>query len=83
MNHYPESKKGEEYKLMIIKSYFQYAGMSVEEKQQERFEKVIEEYYDFVDRCPESKLLKDAEKYFNLSKNNLNANKNEQTDKKS
>lgn len=83
LNHYPESKKGEEYKLMIIKSYFQYAGMSVEEKQQERFEKVVEEYYDFVDRFPESKLLKDAEKYFNLSKNNLKANKNEQTDKKS
>jgi outer membrane protein assembly factor BamD len=83
LNHYPESKSGDGYKLMIIKSYFQYAGMSVEEKQKERFEKVIEEYYDFVDRFPESKLLKDAEKYFNLSKNNLNAVKNEQTNKKS
>jgi outer membrane protein assembly factor BamD len=83
LNHYPESKKADEYKLMIIKSYFQYAGMSVEEKQKERFEKVVEEYYDFVDRFPDSKLLKDAEKYFNLSKNNLNAVKNEQTDKKS
>lgn len=83
LNHYPESKKAEEYKLMIIKSYFEYAGMSIEEKQKERFEKVVEEYYDFVDRFPDSKLLKDAEKYFNLSKNNLKAVKNEQTDKKS
>ncbi|MFT3846897.1 MAG: outer membrane protein assembly factor BamD [Lacibacter sp.] len=83
LNRYPESKKAEEYKLMIIKSYYQYAAMSIEEKQKERYEKVMEEYYDFVDRFPDSKLLKDAEKYFNLTKNNLNAIKNEQTNKKS
>ncbi len=83
LNHYPESIKADEYKLMIIKSYFQYAGMSIEEKQKERYEKVVEEYYDFVDRFPESKRLKDAEKYFKLSKNNLNTITNEQTDKKS
>jgi outer membrane protein assembly factor BamD len=83
LNHYPESKRTDEYKLMIIKSYYLFANMSVEEKQKERFEKVLEEYYDFVDRFPESKLTKDAEKYFNLSKNSLNAIKNEQTDKKS
>jgi outer membrane protein assembly factor BamD len=57
--------------------------MSIEEKQKERYEKVVEEYYDFVDRFPESKHLKDAEKYFNLTKNNLNAIKHEQTNKKS
>jgi outer membrane protein assembly factor BamD len=83
LNHYPESKRTDEYKLMIIKSYYLFANMSVEGKQKERFEKVLEEYYDFVDRFPESKLTKDAEKYFNLSKNSLNAIKNEQTDKKS
>ncbi len=83
LNNYPESKRADEYKLMIIKSYYQYAGMSIEEKQKERFNKVIEEYYDFVDRFPESELLKEAEKYFNLSSNNIKANKNEQTDTKS
>ena len=83
LNNYPESKRADEYKLMIIKSYYEYAGMSVEEKQKERFTKVIEEYYDFVDRFPESELLKEAEKYFNLSSNNIKANKNEQTDTKS
>lgn len=83
LNHYPESTKTDEYKLMIIKSYYLFANMSVEEKQKERFEKVLEEYYDFVDRFPESKLTKDAEKYFNLSKNSLKVITNEQTDKKS
>jgi outer membrane protein assembly factor BamD len=57
--------------------------MSIEEKQKERFQKVVDEYYDFVDRFPESGLLKNAEKYFTLSSNNLKSNKNEQTDTKS
>ncbi len=83
LNNYPESQKADEYKFMIIKSYYLYAGLSIEAKRKERYEKVIEEYYDFNDRFPESKLLKDAEKYFNLSKNNLKAINNEQTDKKS
>lgn len=83
LNNYPESKRADEYKVMIIKSYYEYASMSVEIKQKERFEKVVEEYYDFVDRFPESKLTKEAEKYFNLSKNNLKTINNEQTDKKS
>ncbi len=83
LNHYPESAKADEYKLMVIKSYYQYAHMSIESKQVERFEKVMEEYYDFVDRFPDSKLTKEAEKYFNLSKNNLKAINHEQTNQKS
>ena len=56
LNTYPESAKGDEYKLMIIKSYYQFAELSIEEKKAERFEKVINECNDFVDRFPESKL---------------------------
>jgi outer membrane protein assembly factor BamD len=82
LNHYPESKRTDEYKFMIIKAYYQFANLSIETKQKERYEKVVEEYYDFVDRFPESKLTKDAEKYFTLSKNSLKNINNEQTDKK-
>lgn len=32
LNDFPESMRGDEYKLMIIKSYYKYAEMSVEEK---------------------------------------------------
>ena len=32
LNEYPESAKADEYKLMIIKSYYQFAEMSMEEK---------------------------------------------------
>jgi outer membrane protein assembly factor BamD len=78
-NNYPESDKGEEYKLKTVKAYYKFAKMSFEEKQIERYEKVITEYQDFMDRYPESKLLKEAESFSNLSKNNIKAIKYEQT----
>jgi outer membrane protein assembly factor BamD len=78
-NNYPESLKGEDYKLKTVKAYYKFAKLSYEDKQIERYEKVITEYEDFVDRYPESKLLKEAESFSNLSKNNIKAIKNEQT----
>ncbi len=79
MNNYPESLKGEDYKLMVVKSYYRFAKLSVQERQVERYEKVITEYQDFTDRYPESKLLKEAESYKNLSQNNIKDLQNEQT----
>jgi outer membrane protein assembly factor BamD len=78
-NNYPESLKGEEYKLKTVKAYYKFAKLSYEAKQIERFEKVIEEYNDFTDRYPDSKLLKEAESLSNQSKNNIKAIKYEQT----
>ena len=79
MNNYPESLKGEDYKLMVVKSYYRFAQMSVAERQMERYEKVVTEFEDFTDRYPDSKLLKEAESYKNLSLNQIKELKNEQT----
>jgi outer membrane protein assembly factor BamD len=79
MNNYPESQRGDEYKLKVVKSYYRFAKMSFEEKQIERYEKVISEFQDFADRYPDSKLLKEAESYSNLSQNHIKEIKNEQT----
>lgn len=79
LNNYPESAKGDEYKLMAIKSFYQFARLSVLEKQIERYEKVVSEFNDFTDRYPESKLLKDAKDYNNLSLNHIKELQNEQT----
>ena len=78
LNSYPESSKGDEYKLLAIKSFYEFAKLSVVEKQLERFEKVISEYNDFTDRYPESKLLKEALTYNNLSLNHIKEIQNEQ-----
>ena len=71
INNFPDSPKADEYKLMIIKSFYKFAANSIEERQPERYEKVITEVQDFQDRYPESKLLKEAERYLTLSQNNI------------
>lgn len=68
LNEYPESARADEYKLMVIKSYYKFAELSIEEKKYERYEKVIDECEDFADRFPDSKLRKEADQYLNLSK---------------
>lgn len=78
LNAYPESIRGDEYKLMIIKSYFRFAELSVEEKKIERFEQVITECNEFADRYPDSKLKKEAEDFLNLSHTNIKNLNNEQ-----
>jgi outer membrane protein assembly factor BamD len=78
LNTYPESANGDEYMLMAVKSYYQFAKLSVYTKQEERYQKVSDEYFDFADRFPESKLLKQAENYKNLSVNNIKQIQNEQ-----
>lgn len=78
LEDYPDSPKGDFYKLMVIRSYYEFAKISVEWKQKERFEQVETEYRDFVDRFPDSKLLTEAKKFNTLSENQLKALQNEQ-----
>jgi outer membrane protein assembly factor BamD len=80
IDNYPDSNKGDEYKLMVIKSYYLYANNSIDQKQPERFDKVVSECADFMDRFPESKLAKAVEEYKTKSLNNINT-KNEQIKK--
>jgi len=72
MEDYPDSKHSDEYKLMIIKAAYNYAEMSYEIKQKERFEKVVSEFSDFKERYPDSRLLNNAKAYSNLALNFLN-----------
>ena len=73
MNDFPDSQKSDEYKFQVIKSYYLYATNSVEEKRHVRFEQVINECNDFIDRFPQSKLMSDVQRYSNLSQNNIKA----------
>ncbi len=78
LDAYPESIKADEYKLMIIKSYYRFAELSIEDKQLERFEQVVSECNEFTGRFPDSKLRKEAEQFLNLSQNNIKKINNEQ-----
>jgi outer membrane protein assembly factor BamD len=81
IDNFPDSQKADEYKLMVIKSFYEYAKMSIVEKQAERFDKVVSESIDFNDRFPESKYAKEVETYKTLSSNYIKSNKNEQIKK--
>jgi len=45
---------------------------------EDRYGQVINECNDFVDRFPESKLIKEVQNYITLSQNNIKSLKNEQ-----
>lgn len=79
LNNFPDAEKADEYKLMVIKSYFKFAELSVEEKKAERYEQVVTECNDFIDRFPDSKWVKEVERYISLSSNNIKNLSNEQT----
>lgn len=79
--NFPDSKRADEYKLLVIKSYYKYAEMSITSKQEERFEKVIRECTDFSERFQDSKYLSESERYKNLSTNFIKKIKNEQIKK--
>jgi outer membrane protein assembly factor BamD len=81
--NFPDSKNADEYKLQMIKSYFKYAEQSYEEKQVERFEKVLSECVDFNERFTDSKLLIEVNKYKTQTTNYLKNLKNEQIKKAS
>ncbi len=77
LNSYPESDKADEYKMMAIKSYFRFAELSIEDKKAERFEKVIEECNEFIDRFPQSPFAQDVEHYLSQSQNKVKTYTNE------
>jgi outer membrane protein assembly factor BamD len=79
LNSYPDSDQAADYKMMTIRSYYRFAEMSVEEKQAERYEKVIQECNEFMDRFPQSPLTKEAERFLTLSQTNLKNTSNEPT----
>ena len=56
---------------MVIKSYYKFAELSVDERKVERFEQVITECNDFIDRFPDSKLVKEVERYISLTNDNI------------
>jgi outer membrane protein assembly factor BamD len=80
---YPDSEKSDQYKLYIIRSDYEYALLSVEEKKEDRLEQVVTQCNEFTDRFPDSKLTKTVTEYLNLSQTNLKALKNEQAKKAS
>jgi len=66
-DNYPESLVSDEYKFMAIKSYFKAAELTIATKKAERYQEVIEQANEFIERFPESKYRKEVESYIGSS----------------
>ena len=61
---YASAERREKFMILILRSRFQLARKSVEEKRIDRFRQTIDEYYGFINEFPESKYKKEADGYF-------------------
>lgn len=68
LKDYPYTTLREDFALLIMKSKFELAEQSVEEKKMERFQDAEEECYGFINEYPESKDRNVAEKFINKCK---------------
>ena len=72
LNEYPDSKYREELMFMLLESKYLLAIGSIFDKRQERLSSALDEYFSFVDEFPESKHIKDAEKFHKVTSEMLN-----------
>ncbi|MCI9284275.1 MAG: outer membrane protein assembly factor BamD [Muribaculaceae bacterium] len=64
---YPYSKYKEDLELLILKSRYQEARESVDEKKADRFREVVDEYYSFINNYPDSPHREEAENIFKIA----------------
>ena len=67
LKDYPYSKYKEQLELLILKSRYQEAILSVDEKKEDRFRVVIDEYYSFINDFPESDNRNEADNIFKIA----------------
>lgn len=64
LKDYPYTYLREELSILILRSKYEMAANSIEQKSNERFRETIDEYYAFKNEFPESKYIKEAERIF-------------------
>lgn len=67
LSEFPETRHREEIMFLILKSSFLLADNSVPDRQLERFQSTLEEYYAFIEEFPESSYINEAERFFTNS----------------
>ncbi|MCM1348150.1 MAG: outer membrane protein assembly factor BamD [Firmicutes bacterium] len=68
---YPYSRYKEDLELLVLKARYQEASQSVEEKKQDRYRVVVDEYYSFINNYPDSPNRKEADNIFKIASNHI------------
>lgn len=71
IKEYPYSKYKEELEMLVLKSRYQEAVLSVEERKADRFRDVIDEYYSFINNYPDSPRRQEAENILKIAKKHV------------
>lgn len=71
-NNYPDSEYNAEAAYLKFDSQYQLARQSVPSKQLERFKVAAEYYQDYIDRYPNSQFIKEAEKKYSETIEQIN-----------
>lgn len=64
---YPYSKYKEDLELLILKSRYQEAANSIEERKADRFRDVVDEYYSFINNYPDSRSREEADNIYKIA----------------
>ena len=67
VKNYPYSKYKEDLEMIILKSRYQEASQSIEEKKADRFREVIDEYYSFINNYPDGPNRSEADNIFKIA----------------
>jgi outer membrane protein assembly factor BamD len=74
--NFPDSRYLEEAQFLIIDAQYRLAAQSITAKQKERYQSVVDQYKNFIDKYPNSDRLRDAEKMYSESVEQLNRLRN-------
>ncbi|MEM9930417.1 MAG: outer membrane protein assembly factor BamD [Bacteroidota bacterium] len=71
LKDYPETKRGEEIRYLMVKSQYQYADLSYVTRKAERFDKAVLLAETFLDRHPESEYVEEIQNLLTKTKKQL------------
>jgi outer membrane protein assembly factor BamD len=75
LNEYPDTKHREEIMFLIYKATYLLAYNSIPEKQKDRYQETLDDYYGFISEFPNSRLKKEVEKIHENTKEALGIDK--------
>lgn len=64
LKSYPFSIYAEEFQILIVRSKFELASNSVDEKKPVRYRELMDEHFNYKNMFPSGKYLKETEKYY-------------------
>lgn len=67
IKEYPYSKYKEDLEMLMLKSRYQIADLSVQEKKTDRFREVIDEYYSFINNFPDGPNRDEADNIYRIA----------------